>query len=99
MPWASWWSPTALRELHPEDVLAGREPLADELLLRRHADEAVHVEELAVLDEEGVAAEAGAVGDDHALGVRVRDLDVGEDLERPAPDVRRRSLGSSDVSG
>ena len=93
VPCASPCSPVALLdELHAEHVLARLERLGDELLLRRDAEEVVDVPELPVLEEQRVAAEAGAVGEDHALGVRARDLDLGQDLERAAAGVGRHRL-------
>ena len=81
-----------LDELHAEHALADGDTFADELLLGRHADEAVDVVQLAVLHEQGVTAEPRAVGEQHAVGVGVGDLDLGEDLERTAADVRSRTL-------
>jgi hypothetical protein len=62
-------------ELHAEEVLARCELRRDEFLLRLDAEEVVVVDELLVLDVERVTAEAGAVGEDDARAVRVRDLD------------------------
>jgi len=49
-----------LDELDAEDAVAHLQfAVGDELLLGRDADEVVDVPELAVLDEQGMAAEAG----------------------------------------
>ena len=44
-----------------------------------------------ILDEQCVAAESGAVREDHAFGV-LGDLDVGQDLVGPPPNVDSRTL-------
>ena len=89
-----------LRELHAEHVAAGLEPVGYEVLLGRDAEEVVDVVQPLVLQEQRVAAEARAVGEDHALGVRARQLDLGEDLVRAPADVhgrRLRDLGGAGV--
>jgi hypothetical protein len=48
-------------------------------LFGRDAEKVEDAIEVAVLDEEGVAAETGSLGDDDALRVR-SELDLGEDL-------------------
>ena len=57
------------------------------------ADEAVHVVEPVVLHVEGVAAEARAHGEEHALGTGRGDVDDGADHERPVAGVDRLPLG------
>ena len=66
--------------------------LGHELLLGFDAEEVVDVVQLAVLDEQCVAAEAGAVREDHPGGVG-GDVDVGDDLVGPATDVDRDAFG------
>jgi hypothetical protein len=56
------------REFHTENVLAGLDRPGGELLFGWDAEEVVDVPELLVFEEERVAAEAGAVREDHALG-------------------------------
>ena len=71
----------------PSVYLPGLQLGRDELLLRLDAEEVVDVVQLLVLDEQRVAAEARTVREDHAGAVGVGDLDVGEDLVRPAAHV------------
>ena len=61
-----------LDELDAEHVRAGLQRFGHELLLGRDAEEVVDVVQLAVLDEQRVAAEARALGEDHALRARRR---------------------------
>src|SRR6185503_10610524 len=75
-------------ERHAKGMLAGREFLRDELLLRFEAEEVVHVMQLSILDEQHVAAEARAMSEDHAVRVG-GEVHVGDDLVRAATDVRR----------
>src|SRR5262245_57184370 len=75
-------------ELHPQRMLARSERWRDELLFRFDAEEVIDVVQLAILDEERVAAEAGAMRENHAAGIG-GDVDVGDDLVRPATDIHR----------
>jgi hypothetical protein len=43
----------------------------------------------AIFDEECMAAESGAVRENHARRIGIRDLDIGNDLVRTAPDADR----------
>src|SRR5262249_17478011 len=79
-------------KLHAKRIFARLELVRDELLLRLDAEEIVDVVQLPILDEQAVAAEARAVGEDDAGGVGIGDLDVGDDLVRPAADTDRNSL-------
>ena len=63
----------------------------DHLLLG--ADEAVDVVQPVVLDVQRVAAEAGAVREEHALGAGRRDVDERADHERAVLDVDGLPLG------
>jgi hypothetical protein len=90
-----------LGELDPHDVPPrGRDGRRDHLL-GWDTEEVVDVAELAVLDDQGVAAEARAVGEDHPLGVG-RELDLGQHLVGDAVHVGRRpfrDLGGARVVG
>ena len=81
-----------LRELDADDVLAGCRRRRLDAILRRDAEEVVGVGDRAVLDEQRVAAEPRAVGEDDALGRR-GEVDLGEDLVRDVVHVRRGPLG------
>jgi hypothetical protein len=58
-----------------------------ELLLGLDAEEIVNVVHLLILDEQSVAAEARAVGEDNAGAIGLLDLDVGKNLVRAATDI------------
>src|SRR5215471_19135685 len=66
-----------LRELDADDVLAALRRGTRETLLGRNAEEVVDEAQLAVLDEQRIAAEARALCDDYALRL-LRELDLGE---------------------
>jgi len=77
-------------EVDTEDVPARRGQVGGPRLLLADAEEVVHVVQLPVLEEQGVPAEAGALGEHHALGVGTGDVDLGEHLPRPDVGVGRR---------
>src|SRR5262249_45420985 len=79
-------------ELHAQRVLSRRELARDELLLWLDPEEVVDVIQLLVLDEQRVAAKPRSVREDDARAVAFRDLDVGDDLVRPAPYVHGDAL-------
>ena len=85
-------------ELHPEGVRTRRELLGRERLLRRDAEEVVHVVELVVHEEQRVPAEAGPVREQDSFGALVED-GVGDDLVGPAADVDRHALGDGGRTG
>ena len=80
-----------------DQVLAGRHVLGRDDLLLEHADEVVDVVQPVVLDVEGVAAEARAVREEHALRARRRDVDQRADREGAVADVDRLRLGDLGV--
>ena len=65
----TWWVPAGIGRVGGGRVLVDAEHVVDEL-------------GLAVLEVHGPATEAAALGDDHAVGAAVGDVDVGGDGER-----------------
>ena len=65
--------------------------------LLEHADEAVHVVQPVVLQVQAVAAESGALGEEHTLCAGLGKVDQGADREGPAADDDGLGLGNFGV--
>ena len=81
-----------LRELDADDVRAPARRRRDDPHLRRDTEEVGRVDQAAVLDEQAVAAEARARGEDHTRRLG-GELDLGQRLVGHVVDVRGRAFG------
>ncbi len=87
-----------LGELDADDVLSRGWGGRRDPVLGWDAEEVVDVGDLAVLDQQGMAAEPGAVGEDDAFGARL-EIDLGERLVRHVVHVGSRTLRDLQVPG